>query len=435
MPDHFEDKGLPAGEKSLEERQRDEKTAASAAIENLKRHLKDENEREFVALVNELMKPDRSIVPNLYEAPQHRGRIEVRSPTLPIYRRMSEEEREWRNPDSDYWMGQWIVGSAHRDHARMALANENLRGLFPEIYARATTAEGVAGAAGAESTGTGGALVPRPLEAIVMISRDRVAKARRFAMLYTMTRQNHQIPTAGSMTAAMVAESTSSAQGEPTFGSVDLIAKAATVKAVATKEVLADAAVNLVSIFAQRGGGALGVLEDNQVFRDGDGLGDNITRIGGTAYTEDVTNTLSYSDMLAMYFGVPQQYRDNAIWLIAADVLQGLSNVRDGNGRPIYQGLVDVPGPITDDPSAVGTIFRRRVYEVPFTAGDVWFGDPMAQYAFGQRQGITVEVSQDYLFANRQVMWLITERFAGANLDNSASQYLESGGITTYSSA
>jgi Predicted phage phi-C31 gp36 major capsid-like protein len=422
--------GIASGELSPEEQALQEESAAKAAITNLKRHVKEENEREFVALVNELMKPDRSEIPEIYRNPaEHRGTVALRSPTHPLYRRLSEEEREWRNPESDHWMAEWLRGQATRDHGRMLLANEKLTGLF----GRATAEEGTEGAAGAESTGTVGPLIPRPLEAIVMISRDRVAKARRFATIYQMTRQNHQIPTAASMTAAMVLESSSSAQGEPTFASVDLIARAATVKAIASKEALADSAINLVNVFAQRGGSALGVLEDNEVFKDGTGVAPHISRMTGTSYVESPAGTLTYTNMLGMYFGVPQQYRDAAVWLISANVLQLLSNVRDGMGRPIYQGLVDTPGPITDDASAVGSIFRKSVYEVPFTAGDVWFGDPAAQYAFGNRQGITTEVSMDVLFANRQVMWLITERFAGANVDSSASQYAT--GITVCSSA
>jgi len=133
-----------------------------------------------------------------------------------------------------------------------------------------------------------------------------------------------------------------------------------------------------------------------------------------------------------MYYAVAQEYRDNAVWFAASNVLQILSGVRDTTGRPLYMGLTDVPGPITDDRGAIGAIFRRPVYEVPFSNGELWFGDPSAQYAFGSRQGIEVDVSEHVRFAEREVMWLITQRFAGANLDSSASQYAT--GITTATS-
>jgi HK97 family phage major capsid protein len=347
---------------------------------------------------------------------------------------MPEEMREWRNPDSDHYMAEWIRGLTRRDYGRMALAEEKLDGMF----GRATLTEGVVVAAGAESTGTAGPYIPRPLEAVVSIARDRVAKGRRFATIIQMTRQNHQIPTAGAMTAYMVAESTSGTQGEGSAGSVDLIAKTGVVKAIVTKEVLDDSAVNVINLFAVRGGGALGVLEDNQIFKDGTTgalpTGNDIQRLSGTTFSEATSTILGFSDVVGMYFGVPQEYRDNAVWLASSNVLQLMSAEMDAaNGRPLYAGLVDAPRPMTDDRTALGTLMGRPVYQVPLTAGDIWFGDMAAQYALGVRQGIMVEVSEHVRFAEREVMFLISQRFAGANIDSSASQY--AAGITSTTNA
>ena len=78
-----------------------------------------------------------------------------------------------------------------------------------------------------------------------------------------------------------------------------------------------------------------------------------------------------------------------------------------------------------------GTLLRKPVYEVPLTAGDIWFGDP-SQYAIGNRQGIEIDVSTHARFLNREVVWEITERIAGNNTDAAAAQYTT--GITTASS-
>lgn len=423
---------LPVGAIQDPERALRDRSNIEAAVQNIVRAEREAQQAEMLKVLNDLRIPIRDDLPELTPSGYNRRGEPVHrlsSPTDPMYRRMSEAEREWRNPDSDHYMAEWIRGQVRQDHGRMLLAEEKLRGMF----GRATSTDGVAGAEGAESTGTAGALVPRPLEAVVMIARDRIAKMRRFATIIQMTRQNHQIPTAAAMTAAMVGESTSPAQGEPTMASVDLIAKTGAVQARATKEILADAAVNLINIFAVRGGGALGVLEDNQAFRLGAGTGDNITKISGTTFTETTSGGFAYTlDALRMYYSVAQEYRDQAVWFAASNVLQLLSGVRDTTGRPLYLGLTDVPGPISDDRGAIGAIFRRPVYEVPFSNGELWFGDPAAQYAFGSRQGIMVEVSDHVRFLEREVVWLLTERFAGANLDSSASAYCT--GITSATS-
>jgi HK97 family phage major capsid protein len=354
-----------------------------------------------------------------------------------IYREHGDELRQWRKPEIDHWAAEWIRGDFYKNHAQKALAVEKLDGLCPQF--RADTLEGVAGADGAISTGTGGALIPRPLEQAVMIARDRVAKMRRFANSFTMTRQTHTLPTAGAMTAAMAGEATTAAQGEGTFAEVQFTAKKGQVKAVASLEMLEDAAVQLVSIYTQRAGGALGVLEDNQFFADGDGAGNNISsKLDGTAYAETTATFLGYLDVVGIYYSVPQVYRDNGIWLASPNVLQFMTNLADdsggaGLGRPFYVGLTDQLGAITDDRGQQGTILRRPVFEVPFGDGFIGFGDVRAAYTIGTRQGITVSSSEHFLFDTQRVMWLFTQRFDGNDVDAVAFQ--KAAGITSATTA
>lgn len=425
------------GEITEDEKQKRGESALAATIENIRRREREKMEAEMLEQIRKLDAPSeeqRERLPELTPTgftrngePVHR----MTSPTWPIYQRMSEEERQWRNPDSDHYMAEWLRGLVKRDYGRMAVAEAKLEGMF----GRTTVQEGAAGANGAESASTGGPLIPRPLEAIVMVNRDRVAKARRFATIYQMTRQNHQIPTAAAMTASMVAESTSAAQGEPTFASIDLVAKAANVKAVASQEMLNDSAVNLINVFAVRGGGALGVLEDDQCFKTGSGSGDNITSsFGGVAFSEATSTILGFKDIAGMYFALPQQYREGSVWMAPASLLLLVSGVRGGSeGRPLYSGMNETPRAFTDDPWAIGSIFGRPVYEIPMTPGRIWFGNPMAHYAFGSRQGIEVAVSEHVRFAEREIMWLITERFAGNIVDTTAAVVCD--GITSATNA
>ena len=375
--------------------------------------------------------PDRSNIPEFHNRNGETVHRQT-SPTEPVYRRMSEEEQEWRSPDADHWYREWIVGQVRNDRAQMFQAEAKLEGLF----GRAATVEGAAGASGALSAGLGGALIPRPLEQVIMIARDRAAKMRRFASSFVMTRQTHTVPTASAMTAAMTAESATASGGEPTFDSVQFTAKKAQVTAVASLEMLDDAAIALVNVYAQRGGAALGSLEDAQFFKDGDGSGNNISAaFGGTAYAEGSSGVLTVTDMLAMYHQLGQQYRDNSAWYVAGNVLQLLAGVRDGTGRQIYTGLGDNAGvrPITDDPTAVGTILGRNVYDVPTTDGEIVFGDMGALYMVGRRQGIVSAASEHVLFDADQFMWKFTERFDGNNIDTVAAKHAS--GITSATSA
>ena len=399
------------------------KSSLLTLVETIRQNERESYEAEMAEALIELAKPDRSDVPKLYkDVAEHKGNITTRSPTEPLYRRMPEEERQWRNPDSDHYMAEWLRGEARGDRSRMLQAVAGLEGMFP----RAVMTEGISPQDGAFATGTGAEYIPRPLEAVVMINRDRIAKMRRFATLYQMTAQEHSIPTQDAMTAAMVVEDHAEvAQGEGAVAQVPLTSHTAGVQVRATKMLLNDAAINLVNIIATRGGAALGVLEDDEFFKDGTGTSPHVTMLTGTSYVASLTTAtaLSYTNLVGMYHDLPQQYRTNAAFFVSSSVLGILSNVRDTLGRSIYQGLMDAPGPITDDPGAVGTLLRKPVYEVPSTPGTIWFGD-LSQYAVGNRQGITVESSEHQLFSTRQVIWLITERIAGNNTDTAAGQFL-----------
>jgi HK97 family phage major capsid protein len=286
---------------------------------------------------------------------------------------------------------------------------------------RATTAEGTAGASGALSTGTGGALLPRPLEQVVLISRDRVAKMRKLASSFTMTAQTHTIPTAAAMTGYMTLEGGTTTQGEPTVASVQLTARKGQVMAILTEEMLDDAAINVVNMYATRAGLALGTLEDNQFFKDGSGTAPNVSAyLQGTAFDESVGGTsgmLSYTNVVGMFFALPQAYRAQGKWLIGDDVLILLSALKDGNGRPFYNNMLDAPRAISDDGGSQGTILGRPVFSVPFTAGTIWFGDPSAAYMVGSRQGLQSAVDRSVGFVAGNVYFKISQRFDGHNVD------------------
>lgn len=416
---------VPIGVSDEENKKRTESNAATI-FETIRKSEREKHEAEMFEALKLLTETDRSKVPEIYKNPaEHRGVATLRSPTEPLYRRMSEDVREWRNPDSDHYMAEWMRGESKRDYSRMLEANARLDAMF----GRADMTEGIAPGTGAFATGTGAEYVPRPLMAAVQIERDKVAKMRRFATIVQMTAQEHSIPTQAAMTAAMVAEDDAEvAQGEGAVAHVALVAHTAGVQIRASKMLLDDAAINLVSIITQRGGSALGVLEDVQMFDStaGDGTSPNLTAISGTSYQASLTTatTLSYTNLQGLYYDLPQQYRDRAVWFCASDVLGLLSNVRDGIGRPIYQGIVDAPGQLGDDPGAMGTLLRKPIYETVMPAGSIILVDP-SQYYIGQRAGITVESSADQLFSTRMMIWLITERVAGNNTDLGAGQFLD----------
>jgi len=400
----------------INERNRDGIMAlVDSIVEQKERQWTDDMAREL----EKLKDVDRSNVPEIYRNPaEHRGVLTLASPTDRIYGRMPEEIRQIRTPETDHWMAEELRGIAYGDRARIFQAKAKLDGLF-----RATTTEGIAAASGAYSTGTGGTLISRPVEALVLIARDKVSKMPRFASGFTMTKQTHTIPTAAAMTSYMTAEGGTTTQGEPTYAAVQLTARKGAARGKVTTEELEDADVNLVTIMTTRAGMSLGALQEAEFWRTGSGTAPHVSAFAaGTAYAETTAGTLDYASVIGMYFTCPQVYRTGAAWYAEASVLQALAGVRDGMGRGFYQGLTERPGAITDDAGAVGTLMGKPVYEVDATAGTIHFGDMGALYIVGQRKGITARMSEHANFAAGLVEFIWEQRFDGQNVDTSACQ-------------
>lgn len=423
---------------SPEEQKARAESALLVEFENLMAQRERQRDEELRAELAALAQPDRSTAAAIShgsepenvterEASPHRGRLTLRSPYERVYSSMSEEERQWRSAESDHWVAEHFRGRLQKDVARVKLANAKIE----QLYGRATLDEGTASSEGAISTGVGGDLIPRPLEQAVLIARDRVAKMRRFANNFVMTAQTHNIPTVNAATGYMTAESGTTTVGEPTPSNVQFTAVKGVVRMITTREFLEDAAGNVVSILAQRAGGALGALEDQQFWSVGNGTAPNISSKvdGTTAVTTATAGELNLVDVQAMYFAVQQEYRGNGAWYCATDVLQFLSGVVDSTARPYYQGLADAPGAVVDDPMQEGRLLRRPVYEVPLPDGVLIFGDMRAGYTVGTRQGITASMSEDVGFVTDTIQWKWTQRFDGNDVDAVALQ--RQSGITS----
>ncbi len=358
--------------------------------------------------------------------------VRTASPTLPIYRTLSPAEQKIRNPDFDHWGREWLQGLYRNDGAQRMLAHAKIDEMYPE-YARADTLEGSASATGGFADGSGAEFLPRPLEEAIAIARDLTAKMPSFATTYQLTTQEHNVPTGGAMTGYMQAEGTSPTTTGFAVAQVPLIARKSVAKAVVSSELLEDSAVNVVNFITRRGGAALGVVQDEQWFKEGDGSAPNVTMITGAAYAEATTNALAYADVIGIYNTLTQPYHPNARWFIASDVLGFMAGVVDGNGRPFYQSLFDAPMAIDDTETggpnsrAQGTLVGHPVHKTVLTAGSIWFGDPAACYAIGRRGGIRVESSRDFYFDTFRTVFLISERIAGNNLDSANAAQLATG--------
>ena len=358
-------------------------------------------------------------------------------PTDTLYRSLHRQKphyRTARTPDQDHWNSEWLRAFLRGDIVtqRMAAAKGD------EALYRATSIEGTLNATHDTSlTMTGAAiavgahLLPQSYANVVMIAREAAAVIAPLCTNFTTDGNTLRVPTVGAVTADTIAEGAAGAQGEPLFASEMLILHKLGCRCIATDEMLADSAFNLMTIYGERAGAAIGAAEDLQICTTGGTSPDFTEAIAGGDVTETTTTELVYEDLNLIFFDLGKAYQPNSTWLAGTLVCTLLSNMVDSNGQPTLKIPSQAPGPVTDvaSPNAIGTVLGRPLYHVPLTAGVLLLGD-LRGYGFVRKSGgIEAKISTEVGFATDTVQFKFTERADGRIIDDVAMK--QSAGLAT----
>lgn len=392
-------------------------------VEAMKTNLKEEVVHAFRDELQKLSQPQREKVPApeiRRDDPRAQSGIRVTGHASdPLYRTLTGYAQTWRNHHSDQLAAQYLAALANSRHD---LAERFARELNDLCRAN-EIAEGLAGANAGIGTGTGAPLIPVPLANTISEQRNRVAKIRQRAQVFTSPNQTLRIPTNARAVAQMVAEGATASNFPAGLGTVLLSKKKMQARFAITREMLADSPFNLVSFFTGRAGQALGELED-QVFlnvRPGDGNA-AITRPleaiqGEVKVTPTLAGRLGYSDVVNLGFGLKEQYTSNATFFGNQKAMKLLSNIKDADGRPIFAPIVAAPETVGDQiPGQRGSIFGRPVLQLPLTTSgvnsnlvDLWLGD-WREFAILEGGGFEIRSSEHVEFNSDTIVWLVTQR-------------------------
>ena len=189
------------------------------------------------------------------------------------------------------------------------------------------------------------------------------------------------------------------------------------------ENLLADSDVALETLIVQLFSKAIANAE-RQAFLIGDGT----TRPEGIFTTNNYTvyetegATISYDDIITLYFELPEQYRSNAVWLVAKAAAKTLKKLKDNTGNYIWDRDISV--------SPSGTILGRPVYivdEIDFApAGTrvVAFGDFKAGYIALDKPMITIQRLNELYATQGLVGFKVHYRVGGGVLDRNAVKLL-----------
>jgi HK97 family phage major capsid protein len=195
------------------------------------------------------------------------------------------------------------------------------------------------------TAGVGGNTVPTSfydtlVESMIDVSSVLAANA---TVIRTAGGEKIQVPTATAyQQAALVTEGTPIGRQDITFGQTDLDAFKYAFVMQASSELVDDTGVNIVELFARRGGEALGNAL-GAAFINGTGSAQprGILAASGGIATQgarptSVANGFNYDDVLTLVHSVLRPYRNGGVFIANDSVVAQLRRLREGTGTGQY---------------------------------------------------------------------------------------------------
>jgi HK97 family phage major capsid protein len=251
-----------------------------------------------------------------------------------------------------------------------------------------------------------GYTVPTELSSFILTAKDKIAKMRKLAFVFQMS-GNFQLPTEGTgVTSYWVGENDLITESNPTVGKKDLVDHYLAARVLIPRKLLNTSAYNIVNYIGELCARALRNTEET-AFIAGDGSSKPTgLRLASIGSVPQAGTSLDYSDVVNLFYLLPEQYRDNAVFITSALGMKALRTITDDNGVPIFD--------LRDQ-----KVFNRPVVEsadIPSNLGssanttEIYFGD---MWYYWIKDGETMFVDTDKVLSKLQVELVVAEAVDG----------------------
>jgi HK97 family phage major capsid protein len=231
---------------------------------------------------------------------------------------------------------------------------------------------------------------------------------------------SHASSVFGGCVAYWTAEATTMTTSQPTFGQTMLQAKDLTGYTQVSNNLINDSAISLEP-FLKRAFGETWAWYEDLAFIRGTGSGQPLGILNSGALAtvaRQDTDWVTILDILKMYSQMLPGSHDRAIWIMNPEVFPAILNLNAENVQavdkatsfhpmflrnivdPVAKTILGRPYFITEKMSALGD------------AGDIGFFD-LSFYLIGDRQPLTIDVSEHVAFTSNQIAWRFVLRVDG----------------------
>lgn len=282
-----------------------------------------------------------------------------------------------------------------------------------------------------EEPGAGGFLIPEIMRSELLQLALEDSTVRRNATVIPMSTLRVPIPTVddtshvsslfGGVQYYWTEEAGSLVESTAKFGKVTLDAKKLTGFFKVPAELLDDAPA-FAGWFDTRVPAGLAWAED-VAFMTSTGVGEpqgfinSPGSVTAAAESGQAANTIVWENIVKMYSRMLPTSIKNAVWLCAIDSMPELYTMAlsvGTGGGPVFIGGYGNSGGSEAPPMTIlgrPVIFTEKVPKLG-TTGDINFVD-LSYYLIGDRQAVSVDSSEHFLFQNNQVAYRIIERVDG----------------------
>ncbi len=262
-----------------------------------------------------------------------------------------------------------------------------------------------------DTNSEGGYLVPVEFERTLYKARDKVDPIFALAGKITLGSLTKNVPyVASEGAAALIAEEGTYGDTDDAFGQVTFHAYKFGRICKASEELIADSAFSIEGHLAESFGRAVGKAEAGYFWT---GTGTNqpqgVLTGASVGVTTATNNKITADEIIDLYYSVPEQYRNNAVWVFNDATIKEIRKLKDSNGNYLWvQGFGEQPATILGKPVHtsvnIDTIGASKVVGC--------FGD-LSLYKIADRSGFEFRVLDQLYAANGQVGFRGTGRTDG----------------------
>lgn len=266
-----------------------------------------------------------------------------------------------------------------------------------------------------DTNSEGGYLVPLEFERVLYHARDKVDPIFALAGKLVLNAKEKAVPYVASEGAAtLIAEEGSYGDTDDSFGQVVFRAYKFGRICKASDELIADSAFDISAHLAESFGRAIGKAEAGYFWT---GTGSNqpqgVMAAAGTGVTTAAANKITADEIIDLYYSLPEEYRDGAVFVFNDATVKEIRKLKDGNGQYIW-----APGFNGQPDTLLGKPLHTSAYidTIAATKKVGVFANLAECYKIADRSGFEFKVLNELYAANGQVGFRGTGRTDGKAL-------------------